>query len=115
MVTKGKPTPMISEEHMKIIRENAEKLNCLMCKFSSDDKGMILHTQQVHQQLLRYECVECGYRVFYRKSMNLHMKSKHRQECLNSAFLYLNCTLCIEELWLSLYWQMKSHWVWAIS
>jgi len=27
MVTKGKPTPMISEEHIKIIRENAEKLN----------------------------------------------------------------------------------------
>jgi len=27
MVTKGKPTPMISEEHIKIIRDNAEKLN----------------------------------------------------------------------------------------
>ena len=27
MVTKGKPTPMISEEHMAIIQENAEKLN----------------------------------------------------------------------------------------
>ena len=27
MVTKGKPTPMISVEHMKIIKENAERLN----------------------------------------------------------------------------------------
>ena len=26
------------------------------------------------------------------------MKSKHREECLNSAFLYLNCSLCIEEV-----------------
>ena len=74
-----------------------EKLNCLMCEFSSDDKGIILHTQRVHLGLMRYECVECGYRTFYRKSMKGHTKSRHRQENQNDTFLYLNCTLCIKE------------------
>ena len=76
----------------------AEKLNCLICEFSSDDRGMILHNQQVHQNLLRYECAECGFRAFYRKSMKVHMKLKHRLDILNAAFLYLYCTLCIEEV-----------------
>ena len=75
-----------------------DKLSCLMCDFSSDDKGIILHTQRVHLKLLRYECVECGYRAFYRKSLKGHMKSKHGQESLSSTFLDLNCTLCTKEV-----------------
>ena len=69
-----------------------------MCEFSSNEMGMKLHTQKVHQYLLRYECTECEYRTFYRNTMNVHIKSEHKQENQNVNFLYLKCTLCIGDV-----------------
>ena len=103
----GLPTKIIKigcEESEKNIEEGRKDANlvhdislddkrkCLLCDFSSNGRGITLHTQKVHYNLMRYECSECGHKTFFKKFMKLHIKSKHKKE--KATFLYLLCNLC---------------------
>ena len=74
-------------------------LKCLTCNFSTDhSKSLRLHTERVHQQLMRYQCGMCDFRTFNRIRMKKHHEAKHKNINQDTPYFSLICTLCFEEV-----------------
>ena len=74
-------------------------LKCLTCSFTTNKtRSLQIHTQAVHQKLMRYQCGMCDLRTFYIRTIKKHIMAEHKNMNQENPYFVLTCTLCFEEV-----------------